>query len=78
MEKNKYKKGLAPMLPGPMDHPPVCRVCECEYEPGGEGSSEGMCPDCYEAYQIWHEATGWTEGLQRCCSIGNEVETLNQ
>lgn len=59
MEVNKYKRVGAPLLAGPTTHGLVCSVCECEYEVDADGSNDGMCPDCAEAYRIWHEATDW-------------------
>lgn len=39
----------------------ICEVCGCEYEAGEEVCSEGMCPDCQEAYEIYHQATDWMQ-----------------
>ena len=41
----------------------VCEVCSCEYDAASEpeGLPYAMCPDCAEAYQIYHEATDWMQ-----------------
>lgn len=41
----------------------TCEVCECEFEAFEEspGVESRMCPDCLEAYQIYHQATDWMQ-----------------
>lgn len=41
----------------------ICEICSCEYDANGEpgGLPYAMCPDCAEAYRIYHEATDWMQ-----------------
>lgn len=66
-EKSIYKRHGGPLLAGPathgMDEFRTCEVCEGTFEAfeASPGMESTMCPDCAEAYRIWHEATDWMQ-----------------
>lgn len=66
-KRSNYKRMGAPLLAGPLTHGVddirICEVCECPFEAFEEspGVESTMCPDCAEAYRIWHEATNWMQ-----------------
>lgn len=65
MKGNDYRRMGGPQLAGPLTHGNedirVCEVCGCDFEAFEEaaGSESTMCPDCLEAYHIYHHATNW-------------------